>query len=316
MLSKQSREFLIFLFFVGLSTLFWLLQVLNNDYETDLQIPLKMKNVPTQVVLTEELPENLTLHVKDRGTVLAQYLWGKSFLPVTLDFKEVATDHDARVRLSSEDLMKRLQSQLNQSTKLLQLKPDTVAFTYTTGKARRLPVRLTGHVEPERQYYIAATRLSPDSVMAYAPKEILDTLTAAYTESAMLEQIADTTRQTLKLARVKGAKFVPDAVDVTWMVDVYSEKTVEVAVQGINFPADKVLRTFPSKVQLTFQVGLNNFMQVTADDFFVGVSYEDLLQNRSAKCAPVVKSKPHCVNHVRMSPQEVDYLIEQRTTQP
>ena len=46
LLSKKSREFLIFLFFVFMSFSFWLLQVLNDDYETELRIPLKMKNVP------------------------------------------------------------------------------------------------------------------------------------------------------------------------------------------------------------------------------------------------------------------------------
>jgi hypothetical protein len=316
MLSNQSREFLIFLFFVALSALFWLLQVLNRDYEADLRIPLRLKGVPTQVVLTEDLPGALTLHVKDRGTVLANYLWGKSFLPVTLDFEEVKGSH-SHVALPAADLFRQqVASQLGQTTKLLSVKPDTVAFTYTTGQAKRVPVRLTGRVEPERQYYIADTRIQPDSVVVYAPEEWLDTVTAAYTQPVALTQIADTTRRKVNLAHVAGAKFVPSAVAVTWMVDVYSEKTVEVPVRGINFPADRVLRTFPSRVQLTFQVGLKDFMQVSADDFFVGVTYEDLLQNHTSKCVPVIKVQPRCVQHVRMNPQEVEFLIEQHTSQP
>ena len=35
LLSKKSREFLIFLFFMFVSFSFWLLQVLNEDYETE-----------------------------------------------------------------------------------------------------------------------------------------------------------------------------------------------------------------------------------------------------------------------------------------
>lgn len=57
LLSRKSREFLIFLFFVLVSFSFWLLQVLNDDYETELSIPLKMKNVPENVVITTELPK-------------------------------------------------------------------------------------------------------------------------------------------------------------------------------------------------------------------------------------------------------------------
>ena len=39
LLSRNSREFLIFLFFVFVSFCFWLLQILNDDYETEFSIP-------------------------------------------------------------------------------------------------------------------------------------------------------------------------------------------------------------------------------------------------------------------------------------
>ena len=76
LLSRNSREFLIFLFFVFVSFCFWLLQVLNDDYETEFSIPLRLKNVPSDVVLTSELPDELRIGVKDRGTVLANYMLG------------------------------------------------------------------------------------------------------------------------------------------------------------------------------------------------------------------------------------------------
>ena len=46
LLSKKSREFLIFLFFALVAFCFWLLQVLNDDYEAELSSSLRMKNVP------------------------------------------------------------------------------------------------------------------------------------------------------------------------------------------------------------------------------------------------------------------------------
>lgn len=61
LLSRNSREFLIFLFFVFVSFCFWLLQVLNDDYETEFSVPLRLKNVPSDVVLTSELPDELRI---------------------------------------------------------------------------------------------------------------------------------------------------------------------------------------------------------------------------------------------------------------
>lgn len=311
LLSRSSREFLIFLFFVFVSFCFWLLQVLNDDYETEFSVPLRLRNVPGDVVLTSELPGELKIGVKDRGTVLANYMLGQTFYPISLDFKDY-DDKGNRVRIPISTLQKRISVQLNQSTKLLTIRPDTVEFIYTKGKAKKVPVKIQGKIELDRQYYISDIIYSPDSVMVYAPQEILDTITAAYTQPVNFENVSDTIRRRVNLAQVRGAKFTPSFDDVTLMVDIYAEKSVEVPIRGVNFPPDKVLRTFPSKIQVTFQIGLSHFKSVTADDFFIGVTYESLLNNKREKCPVSLKSVPRYVNHVRLNPKEVDYLIEQQ----
>ena len=136
LLSRKSREFLIFLFFVLVSFSFWLLQVLNDDYETELSIPLKMKNVPENVVITTELPKELKIGVKDRGTVLVNYLLGQTLYPVILDFEEYA-DKGSRVRIPTLALSKRIAGQLNQSTRLFGIKPDTLEIIIHGVKQRK-----------------------------------------------------------------------------------------------------------------------------------------------------------------------------------
>ena len=74
---------------------------------------------------------------------------------------------------------------------------------------------------------------------------------------------------------------------------------------------DRVLRAFPSKVQVTFQVGLSRFREVNASDFVVNVSYEELLKLGTDKYTVKLKSLPRGVSHVRIHPEQVDFLIEQ-----
>ena len=107
LLSRNSREFLIFLFFVFVSFCFWLLQVLNDDYETEFSVPLRLKNVPSDVVLTSELPDELRIGVKDRGTVLVNYMLGQTFYPIVVDFKDYE-DKGNRVGIPVSALMKKI----------------------------------------------------------------------------------------------------------------------------------------------------------------------------------------------------------------
>ena len=99
-------------------------------------------------------------------------------------------------------------------------------------------------------------------------------------------------------------------MDVTAYVDYYTEKMVEVPIIGLNFPADKALRTFPAKAKVTFRIGSARFNLIGPESFVLATTYEELLQNTSSKYHLHLKSLPPGVSNVRIQPQDVDYLIE------
>ena len=237
LLSDKSREFLIFLFFFLIAGGFWLIQTLNNDYEAEFSIPVRMKDVPNNIVLTSEPPSELRVRVKDKGTVLLNYMLGKSFFPVNLSFPDYKGQNN-HVKIFASEFEKKILSQLNASSKILSIKPDTLDYIYSTGKSKLVPVHFQGKVTAGLQYYVSDTICSPDSVLVYAPAGILDTITTAYTQEVNLENISDTIRQRVALDNKKGVKFVPASVELTFPVDIYTEKTVEVPLRGINFPAE------------------------------------------------------------------------------
>ena len=71
--SATNREFLIFLFFLALSGTFWLLMTLNETYEKEFKIPIRIVGMPTNVVLTSEEYDTIRATVKDKGIVLITY---------------------------------------------------------------------------------------------------------------------------------------------------------------------------------------------------------------------------------------------------
>lgn len=308
--SDKSREFFIFLFFFLVAGGFWLLQTLNNDYEAEFSIPVRLRGVPNNVMITSEPPTELRVKVKDKGTVLLNYILGKSFYPVVLDYSDYQ-GVDNQVRIYAPQFEKKVLGQLNVSTRLLSMKPDTLEYIYSTGASKLVPVKLRGTVSAGRQYYLSDTIFRPDSVLVYAPEGVLDTITAAYTQRVELEDISDTLKRQIPLRVQKGVKFVPSSIEMLLPVDIYTEKTVEVPLRGVNFPADKVLRAFPSKVQVTFQIGLSRFRQITANDFHIYVSYEELLRLGADKYTVKLKNIPDGVSHIRFNPEQVDFLIEQ-----
>lgn len=310
LLSKQSREFFVFLLFFFIAGAFWLLQALNDDYETELAMPVRLRGVPNNVIITSEPPAELKIKVKDKGLILLNYLITRNFYPVNLEFSDYKGTND-HIKIYATEFEKKILSQLNASTRLLSVRPDTLDYIYSTGKSKLIPVRLNAKVTSGRQYYIPDTIFKPDSVLVYAPPALLDTLRYAYTDRFTLENISDTTTRHAGIQSVKGAKFVPDAINITFPVDIYTEKTVEVPLIGTDFPADRILRTFPSKVAVTFRVGMSKFKEVEAGDFAIRISYNELQRLHSDKYKVTLKTIPAGVSNIRISPEDIDFLIEQ-----
>lgn len=312
MLSKSSKELFTFLFFLVIAALFWLEQTLDREYEIEVKVPLKLKNVPENIVITSDFPEDLLVTIRDKGNTLLNYQLTKRFYPINVDFAE----HQNRrhhVSLLSNNYNKAIVAQLASSTAVSAIKPDTIDYYYSEGKSKKVPVRLQGRVSPGQQYYISDTIFNPAQVTVYAPQGALDTVKAAYTKFVEETQIEDTLRRQVELVGSRGVKFVPDVVELVLPVDIYTEKSVEVPIEGINFPAGKTLRAFPSKVKVTFHVGLSKYLDIKPDDFRVLVSYEELRKLEGEKYQVKLKKQPQGVSQVRIYPSQIDFLIENVT---
>ena len=305
-----NKQFLIFLFFLALSSVFWIFQTLNETYEEDFQVPLELRNVPSNVVITTDLPENLHILLRDKGSQLLAYRYTRQFKPVVVDYNTYSNP-SGHVSILGNELQRQIAAQLLPGTQMLGLKPDTLDFYYNFGQFKRVPIRPLGEVRAGRLYSLAKTVYSEDSVTVYASREQLDTITAAYLQPFNLRNLTDTTHVKSNFVKVKGAKFVPAQIGVTFCIDRLVEKTIQVPVQQVNFPASKQLRTFPATVKVTLQVGMGLYRKITRENFVLVVNYEDLLKNKSTYCHLSLKTIPEGVSHVRISPQDVEYVIEE-----
>jgi hypothetical protein len=308
---KKSHEFFVFLFFFVVSSGFWLLQTLNETFEKEIAVPLALKNVPENVHITTDLPSEVHITIRDRGTTLLHFFRYTVQNAIEVDFdKYDAGLANSNVQVPLVDIQRMIQKQLGVTSHIISVRPDTIEYYYNRGISRRLPVKFCGSISASPQNYIQTTSFSEDSVMVYAPNSVLDTMQYAYTQAVNLSGLKENVTQDVLFRRMKGVAYEPSKVQMTTYVGYYAEKTVEVPIIGLNFPGDKELRTFPSKAKVTFRVESGQYQRITADNFVLAITYEELLQNPSDKFRLHLKSLPEGVTNARISPSEVDYLIE------
>ncbi len=311
----KSHELLVFCFFLAVSFGFWLLQALNETLEREVQVNLDLKNVPPDVVIIDSLPSALSVVIHDRGLALARHSFSTLFHPnhLEIDFKKCETKkNEAEVYISAAEIRRMFGQVFAPTTSIQSYSPDTLRFSYNHGLSRTLPVRLAGSFKAQSQNYIQSIQIEPDSVRVFAPATMLDTMHSVYTEAFLIDGLHEAGSYHVGLHKQKLVKYDPKEISIKVNVGYYTEKTVRVPIIGLNFPADRKLRTFPAQANITFRVESGRYHQITAEDFVLATTYEELMDNTAdSKLLLHLRTVPEGVSNVRISPFEVDYLIEQ-----
>ena len=310
--SSLNKEFLIFLFFLLLSGAFWLMMALNETYEEELKVPVRLVGMPRNAVMTDEPADTVKVIVRDKGFTLVTYKYGHWFRPLTFKFATYANEDQGHGAIPAADIIKQVQSQLYGSSKLLSVKPEKLDFYFTYGASKKVPVRFRGKISTSKSYYLAHTEFSPMMVTAYANNYVLDELKYVEIEPFNYRNLQDTIRRNVRLQKIRGVKLVPSTVRLSVYPDVLTEESIEVPVSAVNMPAGMVLRTFPSRVTVRFTIGASQFRMIRPEQFNVVVDYQTLAENPSDKCTLQLRSVPSSVSKAKLELDKVDYLLEQQ----
>ena len=310
--SQLNKEFLIFLFFLFLSSIFWLMMTLNETYEQEICVPVRLTNVPKNAIVTTDIDDTLKVGVRDKGYALVSYLYGEGVSPVNINFATYANKGTGYGAVPQADVQKYLYQRLASSTKITAVKPDKLEFYFNYGMKKEVPVRVAGSIVPDKNYYLARMHVSPQTVTVYASSRMMDSIHYILTAPVSIHHFTDTVRREVNLARIRGVKAVPDKVTLSLYPDILTEESMEVPVRAINMPEGKVLRTFPSRVSVRFTVGASMFRRVKAEQFLVVADYNDLAAHPSSKCRLQLRAMPHAVRNAQLDIQQIDYIIEQQ----
>ena len=93
-------------------------------------------------------------------------------------------------------------------------------------------------------------------------------------------------------------------------VEAFTECSFDISLQAIDFPQGYSLRTFPQKVNIRALVRESLYPQIKAEDFVIGIKYEDLIQTSGSLIQPQIISTPSDIRRLIIKPGQVECLIE------
>jgi len=312
--TKGWKNALIFFSFVGLASCFWALQYLRQQF--DFEVPLKVQyiHIPAGVALLNNPPQEITLHLQDKGTVYFSYLISRKkrqSLSVTVDLETVSPNRNSYV-IDQATLRNLIDAKLSGTTQLRLFSPDAIEISYSPLAQKTVPVTINGTIAPASGYLFDSLWIEPAQAVIYGNEAALDTVHEILTAPVDYKDINQKWTVSAGLQAPEGIRLSIDNVKLNALTEEYTEKTFELPVTCNNIPSNRNVRFFPSVVELVVRVGLSKYPQLSKSNFEIAVNYDDLYGKNTANCSLTLTHKPLGIESYRIVPNVIEFLIEQK----
>ena len=312
---QNDHRVIVFLVCVGIATSFWFLNVLNKDYKVELSFPVKYTNLPKNKNLANKPPQKFILEAHAHGFSILRHKLSLAFSPLIFNVNQFAgrmveeADRSSWA-IPSQRFIAPISDQLSNELRISRIWPDTLYFEFDQIVEKRVKVNPKLKIDFKKQYYQnGEIRTRPDSVLVSGPKSILDTLQYVQTKFQIHKKVDRTIQRNVSLEDSELFDYHPKRVALNIPVEEFTEKQLEIPIAVNGLPENLKINLFPAKIKLTFMAGLSMFSEITADDFEVSVSYQDILRNKDRLSLSLTR-QPANLQSLSISANEVEYLIE------
>lgn len=302
---------LFFMLFMILAFIFWLMLFFQKEnVEGTYRVPLKYTNVPEDVVFDNELPEFIEVTVADKGSEIFKL---DVIRRDSLEIDVATLTEGGTTVLQGDQYRQLILSRLSPSSAIRGYYPMNISLATSKLKSKQLMVIFDGEITTSRANLVVDSVLFiPETITAYGSKELLDQLKNAVTEYTIFKNLKSTSQLPIRINPVEGVKFSPDQVEAFIPIEEYTERGFEVPIVATHLPKDLDVKFFPSKVNVTFSVTLEEYKKIDPEDFEITLDYRKFHDNEDGRVEIELTKSPSTVVNPRLSPTSVEFLFESK----
>ena len=311
------RKLLTFLVFVVISTGFWIVRSLSEQYETNVYYPVKYTNFPENKVLINELPEKLELRIRANGFSILKSKLNLNLVPLRFDVNSFALNSlgNDTFFVITETVKDLLSEELDQ-VRIMDITPDTLFFRFTNVETKKVPVRpvLDMHEKFfQKQFTLnGKIRVIPDSITLSGPGNVIRTIHEVQTESLAFTNLADSITKTCRIVALNLLTYSVQKVQVTIPVDRFTEVEERLSVQPVNVPDSLIMIAIPGQVRVTYRICLSNYQKIAHNPLSPRINYQEINARQTSRLTVFLADTPQIVSNVRFNPNEIEFLITRK----
>ncbi len=286
---------------------------LSKKQATVINYQINYKNLPQNRVFEKEPIKEIPLKVYGTGYKLISANFSKRKIDLFADKLKVKKNGETYILPNQQ--LKAMEDQLYTGLQLQASVYDTIYLQLGLLSSKKVPVLPDSKINFELGYDFATPiKVSPDSVLISGPDLQLSTISAIKTKEIAFDNLSTSKKFRSDLimpSNNEKVKISRKYVDVQIEVDKFTEGEFLVPFEIENLPYGTKINTFPKKIKLIYKVGLGNFNKITPELFKVVCDYRASKENDLTYLIPQIETTPSLVKSARVSPNRIDFLIQQ-----
>lgn len=306
---KIKKNYITFIFFIIIAAFMWLINALNKDYIAELSYDVKFINTNDKIIVVSKFPKKIIMTVKTDGFTILKNNLNLNPLPLIIDVNKTFKKSKNKlyfVTNSKRNIFKKINK--NNNINIIDIYPDTIFADYTKNISKKFKIYPNVSYKLKQQYFISKVIISPDSLTVTGPKIILDTLSRVESEYLNIGTIDKNIKRNLKIKSVKNLSFDIKRVNINLVIKKFTESKIKIPIDIINLPDSININLIPNNINISYNVALNDFKYVKANDFKIVFDYKKINNNSSFSKIDLVKY-PSYIKNIQVSPQQVKYII-------
>ena len=314
---KLNRRSVAFGACLALASLFWLLTSLSKEYVDEIRIPVTYQNLPENLLIVNELQHEVNAEAKGFGFNLLWYWMNFEQVEILVNAnpKELTrtTRNGEYVHYYLTDSKSRsLFSDQDDQLIIQDISPDTLYVKFKPKFFKNVPVKLNADISFDKQFGMVENPIiEPDSVFVSGLKEEIDTIKFITTELQSWNSLDESLSADVKLLCYENSPLVhlsESFVSVALNVVEFTEGTVSIPLNIVSQNPGSI-KVFPSTVEITYQVPLAAYEEISSEQFQASVVINDLEENQ-IRLTVNVDRQPTFVKGVRVNPSQVEFIIQ------
>jgi len=305
----KTTKVKMFFFFLLLALIFWILTKFSRDYTATAAANIVYESIPNQTLLADGNTKKVTFDITTNGFELMFYKLKAPTVPV--EVSKYYKEGDKQVKVSKNELIKLISEELDKGIAVKNLSVEDLVVNLDMIFSKKIPVIATKEISFKNGFNaVDSLKIEPDSVTISGPSKILDGVKNVKTKPFVVKNLEKNLSKNVSLKKPDNKTYTisPEEVTLSLHVKEFTQKEITLPLQIINLPAHTTIKLIPEIVTVTFLVSLNNYKNITKEDFRIVCDYSERNDDQNFMISRLVK-KPAGILHLEISDKKIDYLV-------